>query len=217
MPLHSLQMMHLADSALPVGGFAFSSGLEAAAQSGILQTRTQLQRYFRSTIRQWGSFDRPFLVQFNDPGTAEGLQRYDRMMLASAMRSASTAQARGWLRILPTLFPSLDSPALRNRFAQASCPLHALPLITFALKDAGASLFQIEELCLFTFLRDQMNAAVRLGLLGPAAAQVLQTELEHDAQALLAEAAPEEPVRTTPLLDVAQMLPDALRTKLFRN
>ncbi len=220
MPLSTIQMMHLADSALPVGGFAFSSGLEAAVKCGMVRTRPELIRYLKSAVAQWGRFELPFIGHFfRDPG-ADVFIRFDRMMLAGPMRKASVAQARGWFRVLADLFPTLGKVDFKKPFKEAGSAVHYLPLLTLCLKEAGASEAQVKELYLFTLLRDQISAAVRLGLIGPSAAQSIQSELEQDMGAVLAEpghSRMNEARRFTPMLEIAQMLHPSLYTKLFQN
>lgn len=212
--------MHLADSALPVGGFAFSSGLEAAVKCGMVRTRPELVRYLNGALKQWGEFELPYIGSFYNDTATDVLQRYDRMMLAATMRKASVAQARGWFRVLEDLFPALGSFDFKSRFKRAGSAVHYLPLMTFCLKEAGATEVQVKELCLFTLLRDQISAAVRLGLIGPSAAQSIQSEVEQGMGAVLAtsdNAGVDHVRRFTPMLELAQMLHPSLYTKLFQN
>ncbi|QBG48564.1 hypothetical protein EGM51_14565 [Verrucomicrobia bacterium S94] len=220
MALTSIQMMHLADSALPVGGFAFSSGLEAAAKCGMVRTRSELIRYLKSAVEQWGHFEQPFIGRFFHNPDADVFIRYDRMMLAEPMRKASIAQARGWYRVLADLFPALGKVDFKQQFRDAGAAVHYLPLLTLCLKAAGASESQVKELCLFTLLRDQISAAVRLGLIGPSAAQSIQSEFEQDMSAVLAaseNSKMSDVRRFTPMLEIAQMLHPSLYSKLFQN
>lgn len=220
MTLSSIQMMHLADSALPVGGFAFSGGLEAVVKCGMVRTRPELIRYLKSSMQQWGRYELPFIGSFyRDPGN-EVFLRYDRMMLTTTMRKASIAQARGWFRVLADLFPALAKYDFRKAFKDAGSAVHYLPLLTICLKKAGATEAQIKELYLFTLLRDQISAAVRLGLIGPSAAQAIQSELELDMEAVLTASEcnrMDEARRFTPMMEMAQMLHPSLYTKLFQN
>lgn len=220
MALSSIQMMHLADSALPVGGFAFSSGLEAAVKCGMVRTRPELIRYLKSSMQQWGGFELPFIGSFYRDPDAHAFLLFDRMMLTTTMRKASIAQARGWFRVLADLFPTLGTFDFKQAFKDAGSAVHYLPLLTICLKKAGASEAQVKELYLFTLLRDQISAAVRLGLIGPAAAQSIQSELEQEMGAILEKSENQtlnEARRFTPMTEIAQMLHPSLYTKLFQN
>ena len=217
MALGTVQLMHLADSALPVGGFAFSNGLEAAVKSGMVASLPELERYLEGALAQWAAFDIPFLRLFSDDADETQLLRYDRMMPSPSMRKASFAQGRGWLRIFRDLFPQTDPEPEWSKLKELGLGPHYLPLFAATLKQAGASPDQIAELYLFTLLRDQTSAAVRLGLIGPSAAQSLQARLEKQLQQKLEEHSIQDPKRFTPLMDLSQMLQPSLYTKLFQN
>lgn len=220
MALTVVQMMHLADSALPVGGFAFSSGLEAAVKSGMVSTRPALVRYLKGVLTQGGAFELPFIGSFYNENSPKALLRYDRMLLAPTMRKASIDQARGWRRVFSDFFPALEIEGIASRFIDAGTAMHYVPLHALSLKAAGATEEQIKALCLFTLVRDQVSAAVRLGLIGPSAAQSIQSEVEQGIDAIVAASenkTADDARRSTPIMEVAQMLHPMLYTKLFQN
>jgi urease accessory protein len=219
MALSTIQLMHLADSALPVGGFAFSNGLEAAVKSGMVATRPELIRYLKTALQQWMAFEVPFLNSFYADASTELLHRFDRMMLSPSIRKGSIAQGRGWTRLFKELFPDLGNSA-KAQLASEGIPPHWLPLMVLSLKSAGATVDQVRELFMFTQLRDQLSAAVRLGLIGPASAQRIQSDLERsiaDDLVLAASKTAANATRIAPLMDVAQMLQPSLYSKLFQN
>lgn len=217
MALTSIQMMHLSDSALPIGGFAFSNGLEAAAKSGMVTSQEGLEAYLETALEQWAAFEAPFLRRFYAGFSEDDLLKYDRMMLSPSMQKASFAQGRGWIRVFSNLFPEADIQPLRSRLRELGLGPHFLPLLAASLKNVGATLEQARDLYLFTLLRDQASAAIRLGLTGPAAAQALQSRLEIKIGTMLEKKPPAAPERFTPLMDLAQMLQPTLYTKLFQN
>ncbi|HEY5621423.1 MAG TPA: urease accessory UreF family protein [Pontiella sp.] len=217
MPLTVLQMLHLADSALPVGGFAFSNGLEAAVKCGMIASRSDLERYLEDAIRQWIAFDGPFITAFHASLCEEMLMRYDRMLLSPTMRKASFSQGRGWLRVFEQIFPGTHPSVFRSALSALSIGPHYLPLFANSLGTAGAGEQQVRELYFFTLLRDQMGAAVRLGLIGPGGAQAMQSRLEVLLHPQLMDCRDQPPRRFTPMMDIAQMLQPSLYTKLFQN
>ena len=54
-------VLQLADSAFPVGGFAHSSGLEAAVQSGWVRDVRSIENFCVDCVRQAGAFSLPFV------------------------------------------------------------------------------------------------------------------------------------------------------------
>lgn len=217
MPLTVLQMLHLSDSALPVGGFAFSNGLEAAVKCGMIASRPDLERYLEDATQQWIAFDGAFISRFHQSLCEEMLLRYDRMLLSPPMRKASFSQGRGWLRVFEQVFPGTDARAFCSVLSGLSIGPHYLPLFAHSLATVGASERQVRELYFFTLLRDQMGAAVRLGLIGPAAAQAMQSRLEERLGPRVMDDTDRPPQRFTPMMDIAQMLQPSLYTKLFQN
>jgi len=210
-------MLHLADSALPVGGFAFSNGLEAAVKCGMVASLEALERYLEDAMAQWIAFDGTFLSSFHRQLVDETLQRYDRMLLSPPMRKASFSQGRGWLRAFNVVFPAHDLQPVRERLSRLGIGPHYLPLMAGSLAIVGATENQARELYFFTLLRDQMAAAIRLGLIGPAAAQSVQARLETLLHPRVMEGADLPPRRFAPLMDLAQTLQPMLYTKLFQN
>ena len=54
---HLLQMCQFSDSALPIGSFAFSNGLESALQLGIVSDEESLKNYIQVMLRQSAFLD----------------------------------------------------------------------------------------------------------------------------------------------------------------
>jgi urease accessory protein UreF len=61
MTLEPYTLMHLADSALPTGGFAFSQGLESMGKSGHLKSESDFREYLTAQLKTVGEFELPFM------------------------------------------------------------------------------------------------------------------------------------------------------------
>jgi len=61
-PTRDWLLWQLADSAFPTGGFAHSSGLEAAYQQGEVRGRDELRAFLETSLRQQFHFALPFVV-----------------------------------------------------------------------------------------------------------------------------------------------------------
>ena len=89
-----------------------------------------------------------------------------------------------------------------------------------ALKAAGFVQTDAQQLYMFQVLRDQMSAAVRLGIVGPMEATRRQLGLYGHCEELLAEVAGRpytQATRCAPQLDIAQSVHDDLYSRLFQS
>lgn len=216
-----LPLLHLADSALPVGSFAFSSGLEAAAKTGVVRDSESLHGYILAGIEQAASFDLPFLNTFHRGGEVAGaLVAYDATMTVPEMRRASRAQARGLLRLLAKLYAARNVAAVADEIAAAGTPLHYLPALGLSLSRIGIAVEDARRLHLFCVLRDQFSAAIRLNLVGPVEGHALQAGLFghcEDLQQRSAGKFHDAAFRTAPLIDLVQGCHARLYSRLFQN
>ena len=63
---HLARLLHLADSALPTGSFAYSYGLESSVTFGLLRTEAELRAYLYSFLQQVVGFELPFITSAAD-------------------------------------------------------------------------------------------------------------------------------------------------------
>src|SRR5579864_3750072 len=107
----------LSDSAFPIGGFAHSSGLEAAWQLGFVAAGHSLESYLRAQLHQASNFAVPFLVAAHR--TSHRLVEYDSLYHAllsnHVARRASIAQGRAFLMAASCAFSSESIAAIRHR------------------------------------------------------------------------------------------------------
>jgi urease accessory protein len=218
--------MHLADSGLPAGGYAFSSGLEGAYHLGLLSSGTALQEFVESTLDTVAHGDIPFIhsvyapVELDFEQLSTMLQFYDAMTTAPAMRQASQTQGKNWLRLLLDLYPEVGLQQLRQWLADAGLPTHFTLLFGAILRSIGLAETPAKQLFLFQTLRDQMSAAVRLGVIGPLEAARRQHGLYGYCSSLLLEMDGIEytrATRTAPQLDISQSLHEHLYSRLFQS
>ena len=211
-------LMHLADSALPAGGYAFSNGLEGAYQLGLLEASGALEEFVHSALMAAAYGEIPFIhscyVEANEAAVAKMAQFYDALVAAPAMRRASLILGKNWLRLMAGLYPEAKFATLRRAHA------HYTVVFGLALKAAGFAQADAQQLYMFQVLRDQLSAAVRLGIVGPLEATRQQSGLYAHCEQLLAEVAGRpyaEATRCTPQLDIAQSVHDDLYSRLFQS
>ncbi|HIG56421.1 MAG TPA: hypothetical protein EYG11_18805 [Candidatus Latescibacteria bacterium] len=218
------ELLHLADSALPAGGYAFSSGLEGAYQLGLLDSPKALEEFMQSALRAAAYGEIPFIhsayAESDDKAIAEMLHFYDAMITAPAMRRASLTLGKNWLRLTADLYPDAWIVDLRRHMDQARWPAHYTAVFALTLKAAGFAQADVQQLFMFQTLRDQISAAVRLGVIGSMEATRRQLSLYPQCGRLLAEIAGRpytQASRCAPQIDIAQSVHDDLYSRLFQS
>lgn len=244
-----LSLLQLADSCFPAGGFAFSNGLEGLAKTGRLRDLEDFRQYLECYLDQVAGAEMPFLnsafplVDPAGPGAldtpaapaaalepfgeafAEVAREWDACLSLPSPRRASLAQGQAWLRAMEgaygedaVLGPALR--ALRPRFRDLEAPAHFLMALAAGLRVAGFALGEAQSLLLHMALRDQLGAAVRLGLVGSLQAQGMHRRFAPRAEALRRRhaARPHHRSRkTAPMIEMGQAGHPYLYSRLFQS
>lgn len=251
MPLALSQLLQIADSAFPTGAFAYSSGLEALARAGRFPTWDALESYLDVHIRQAAAFDLTYVAAAfaAGQGTAACVpgspaaephpssrgtltfhavcEEWDATQWNKSLRTASLRQGRAFVEALIDAFSVPRGHPLHDLRSDVLLPdsiLHFAPAFGYSLAILHASLRQAGELYVHGLLRDQVAAAVRLGIVGPRSAQALQARCALSAQPHLErlEAArppvhPRDARRSAPLVETGQGGHGFLYSRLFQN
>jgi urease accessory protein len=208
-------ILQLADSAFPTGGFAHSGGLEAAFAQGEVDAEN-LAPWLAHALRQSGRASLPFMGEaFDDPDQLALMDEHCGAFLTNAVaRRASLLQGQAHLAACAA---AVENERLSS-WAQA--PHHFAPAFGAAARVLGLEREDALRLFLFSNLRAQVSAAVRLGIVGPLEAQRLQADLAgelenvlRDCSRLRARAA----AQTAPLHDLLQSTHDRLYSRLFQS
>lgn len=220
-----VRLLHLVDSALPTGSFAYSYGLESSFTFGLIKTPTDFRQHLYAYLQQAASLELPFMYScFTLPALGDELhqlaEEYDAQLLVPTLHRASVTQGKTWLKLLTTFYPDTGLPELRAWFVARQLPLHFTLSFTLALKQAGFPLPDLQAVYLHMALRDQLSAAIRLGFLGPLEGHRLQHDFYAVFEHLLAGFAQisyKEASRSAFLLDTTQTLHEDIYSKLFQN
>jgi urease accessory protein len=222
----------LIDSAFPTGGFAHSSGLEAAWQHGEVRNRAELLSFVEANLDQLGHASLPFvLAAFDEPenlGDVDSL--CDVFTTNHVANRASRAQGRAFLTAVERIFPERRPPArpdgesVRQRAGSetgAPTPFaHFAPVFGASLRRLEVSRATTARMFFFNHLRSLLAAAVRLNITGPMEAQILQHRLATRVEAVLKTCKSltlDDLAQTAPLLEVWQGAQDRLYSRLFQS
>ncbi|WP_210519523.1 urease accessory protein UreF [Hymenobacter terricola] len=223
--MHFARLLHLVDSAIPTGSFAYSYGLESSLTFGLITTPVALRNYLYSYLQQAGSAELPFIhstfhLTEKSPEFQTLAEEYDAQVLVPGLYKASAVQGRNWLKLLATFYPNAELETITNWFAAQEIPPHFTLVFALALQRVGFALEEQKAMYLHMLLRDQLSAAIRLGFLGPLEGH----QLQHDFYAVFEHilAAQEgrgfgEASRSAFMLDVAQVLHEDVYSRLFQN
>ena len=210
----------LADSAFPSGGFAHSGGLEAAWQAGAVPDAASLRQFARDSIGQAGRAALPLVNAAHDAlGRLESLDAICDTFLSNAIANrASRVQGRAVMVACARTWPSDALQDLERR----SMPLcgHLAPLFGAVTRALDCPKPGAQRLFLHLTARGVLSAAVRLGIIGPYAAQHMQADCVTDFERVLARCSAlteDDIAQTAPLIDVVQGAHDRLYSRLFQS
>jgi urease accessory protein len=216
----NLQLLQLSDSLFPIGAYAHSDGLEAAAADGRIASADDLREWIAVCLGETiGRLEGPAVWQAwraACDGDAPALHALDEELTALRPSSAARASSRAMGHRLLTTWSALRSDA---RLAAIPRPV-ALPIaFAAAAACAGVERRAAVEAYAYTRLAATVSAAMRLLPIG-----------QIEALALLARALERVPAAAdriaagggalesfTPALDIAAMTQQYLPSRLFRT
>lgn len=215
-------LWQLIDSGFPSGGFAHSSGLEAAVHHGIITDGDGVRAFTRQSLAQCGRAAMPLVrAAHQDIGDLGELDQLCDVFLSNPIANrASRAQGRALLTTSVRSFggsrlAELDA-LVRNR---RLIPHHA-PIFGALMNALDIRLDDTLRAFLFLTVRGVTSAAVRLGLVGAYEAQNIQAGLIEDVESVMSECrglAPADIAQTAPLIDLLQSTHDRLYSRLFQS
>ncbi|GAB3105470.1 urease accessory protein UreF [Aestuariicella hydrocarbonica] len=234
-----LRLLQLSSVSLPVGGYAFSQGLEYAVEAGWVDSVESAEAWLELQMHDaLARVDLPILWRIHrlcqvqqDGGenTVAGVQYWNRMALAcretKELRLADTAMGEALQRLLTRLDVPLDG--LRQaQSAQPCAPAQVPAEVSFvAVFACAAQQWQVNaEAALlgyaWSWLENQVAAATKLVPLGQTHAQQLLGQLQQCIPATIATAkslADDELGASLPALAIASALHETQYTRLFRS
>ena len=227
-PARLLQLMWLASPALPVGGFSYSEGLEAACEAGLVTSEAQASDWLVDQLQlSLARFDLPLMAQavvlWSQAELAvEPLQALNDWMLqtreSAEFRQQTEQTGRSltiWLKL------RLDAMDARLLLLQSLQPAPTWPL-AFALAASVIGATSAEALLAFAFgwAENQVQAAIKAVPLGQSAGQRILMRLSEaitDALEPTLSRPPAVAQAFTPMLAILSAQHEAQYSRIFRS
>ena len=213
-----LRLMAWLSPVFPTGSFAYSSGLETAVQTGLVTNQGDLTEWLRGSL-QFGAMknDAIFLAQawhdWDNPNVISELTDLNLAMAGSAERYLeTTAQAdaftqavRNWPETKDLLIPQPCSLPVAIGIAAAASSLDVTPTLGAYLQN---------------FITNQVQAAIRLSVIGQIAAAEILSQMETIIVTTTTYAETSELDNlgsATVMAEIAAMQHEDLRGRMFRS
>jgi urease accessory protein len=213
-----LPLLWLASPALPVGGFSYSEGLEAAVDAGLVTNETQgaewlAQQLHLTLARADLVVVRRAIIAWRDGGATAVRDLNDwvlRTRETSEMRQQTQQMGRSLVEWLKSVRAEV---AMRAKF-----PL-TYP-VAWSLAAAGFDVDTRDALHAFAFgwAENMVQAAVRVVPLGQSAGQRILSRLAQEIPVAVSEAfACEDPQAFSPMLAILSSRHETQYSRLFRS
>ncbi len=222
-----LEGLRFVDTFFPSGGYAFSSGLEAAVQGGAVKNSDQFARYIEDLLRGGMSRREALATKIASEAGAEGMtsaaleidRRLDATKLSRESRMASRQMGRQVIRVAADQVK--DKPILReyrDEIEADRAPGHLAVTFGLTLGVCGWSPEETAVAFLYQTAVGFVSAAMRLSPIG-----------QHEGQRILGEWLPlierisrevdssAEMSSWSPIQDIYAMRHGSLEWRLFRS
>jgi len=224
-PTALLELMQLASPALPVGGFSYSEGLEAAVEAGLVRDEAQAGDWLLDQLRlSLARADLPVLAQALPAWQSGDLPRIRALndWVQQTRESAELRQQTQQMgRSLAEWLKNRHAPDARVAQLAALPPAPTWP-VAFALAAAltGAPLRDVLLSFGFGWAENMVQAAMRSVPLGQSAAQRMLARLIEALPGAVQQAAglPDEQRQAfTPMLAILSAQHETQYSRLFRS
>lgn len=217
-----LRLMHLVSPSLPVGGFAYSQGIEWAVEAGWIRNAVDLQDWLDDQLQQsLARLDLPLLLRLHAAaaeGDRAGLEHWSDWLMASRETAELRAEEANRGRALADLLVSLDiSGAAEWKAALSRCQAAGFAFVSarWGISAAHTALGYA-----WNWLENLTLAAVKIIPLGQTQGQsVIHRLLPQVPAAVTAAArcADGDIGASSPALAIASSAHETQYTRLFRS
>lgn len=224
--LQLLNGLRFIDSFFPSGGFAFSSGLEAAVQGGVVGNAASYQEFVTDQLCFGLGTREAVAIGLTWDRAQQGVmlpvvevdRQVEAMQLSEASRKASRQMGRQVLRVAAEQFQSLLLDDYRASVESGVAPGHLPITMGLTLWTAGWGKQAAIAGFLYQALVGYNAAAMKLLPIGQRESQRLLHEWLPQVTGIAAAAAGETRLSSwTPVHDVYAMRHSRLESRLFRS
>ncbi len=210
------------DSLFPSGAGSFSWGLEPLHRDGLLSSEEDVRAFLSSQLHgRWQSFDRPVMAAAHaaagdEAKLAELDDLVERMTMPAELREGSRRAGAALLSIHARL-QTPGAQAFQNAVRDGGLRGH-LPVVQGVVwHGTGLGARTAAAMAAHGLVAGILSAAVRLNIIGHAAAQRLRGDLHHDLATMVdtAPPAPADISSFTPLAEIAAMRHPNQTVRLF--
>lgn len=222
-----LRGFRFVDSFFPSGGFAYSSGLEAAVQGGAVRNADDLAKYVEDLLRHgMGRREAVAVARAHEAAQKETLRlaleadrELDAMKIGRESREASRQMGRQVIRIAAE---QMDGQAILRDYHAAveaeRTPCHLAVSLGLVLAGSGWSRADAVAAYLYQTATGLMSASLKLLPIGQREGQRLLDGWMPLIGELSGEAQPETAMTSwSPIQDIHAMKHSRLESRLFRS
>jgi urease accessory protein len=227
-PSRFLTLLQLCDTALPIGAYSLSNGLETYTQRGLVYDAATLQTWLETVLRHvvQGSHLLPVALAYRaasaaDWGQIERLdQRLTAMKHARELRETSIRTGQSLLRLARQVWPGPALEHLRALQQQGKVAAHHALVLGVLGRELGWDERVIVEAAGYQWLSGMVSVALRLLPLGQRAGQQVLSTLLTSLPALATDVRRQgwdDLFSAAPEFDIRAMQHETLYSRLFQS
>ena len=216
------RIWQIIDSAFPTGSFAHSGGLESASTWGEIGSIDDVVGFVQDALRHNARIGLPLLrAVFQSPSDFEKIDEETDVFLNNHIANrASRSQGRAILATCADVFRTRRLQELRELSSIEEIHAHQAPVMGLVAQQLEIPLNIAARKFVFCNMRDLLSAAVRLNVIGPVQAQIVQDHIRDVCEKIISDCSDLElhqKTQTAPFLELLQATHERIYSKLFQS